>query len=33
MLSTGLMTTNCVAPIPNGARVTFPGQTTVIAAS
>lgn len=33
MLSTGLMTTNSVAPVPNGARVSFPGQTTVIAAS
>ena len=33
MLSTGLMTTNCVAPIPNGARVTFPGQIMVIAAA
>ena len=33
MLSTGLMTTNSVAPVPNGAKVTFPGQTTVIAAA
>ena len=33
MLSTGAMTTNCVAPILNGAKVAFPGQTTVIAAS
>jgi hypothetical protein len=33
MLSTGQMTTNSVAPVMNGARVTFPGQTTVIAAS
>jgi hypothetical protein len=33
MLSTGLMTTNSVAPVLNGAKVMSPGQTTVIAAS
>jgi hypothetical protein len=33
MLSTGLMTTNSVPPVPLGTRVTFPGQTTVIAAA
>ena len=33
MLSTGLMTSNSVAPVMNGTKVSFPGQTTVIAAS
>jgi hypothetical protein len=32
MLSTGLMNSNCVAPVLNGVTVKFPGQTTVIAA-
>jgi hypothetical protein len=31
LLSTSLMTTNCVVPVPNGAMVKFPGQTTVMA--
>jgi hypothetical protein len=31
LLSTSLMTTNCVVPVPNGATVKFPGQTTVMA--
>jgi hypothetical protein len=29
LLATSLMTTNCVAPVPNGARVTSPGQVIV----
>lgn len=33
MLSSGLMNSNCVPPVPNGVTVKFPGQTTVIAAS
>jgi hypothetical protein len=29
LLSSSLMTTNCVAPVPNGATVKFPGQVLV----
>ena len=29
LLSTSLMTTNCVAPVPNGATVKSPGQVIV----
>jgi hypothetical protein len=32
MLATGLMNSNCSAPVPNGVTVKLPGQTTVIAA-
>jgi hypothetical protein len=31
MLSTAMMTTNCVVPVPNGAMVKFPGQMKVMA--
>jgi hypothetical protein len=33
MLATGLMTSNSVAPVLNGTRVTNPGQVKVIATS
>jgi hypothetical protein len=31
LLSSSLMTTNCVVPVPNGATVKFPGQVKVMA--
>ena len=32
LLGTATMTSNCIAPVPNGVRVQFPGQTKVNAA-